>query len=207
MSKQPLSHLRHTTYILVLLSAMAALPTSASAASAPGRPDPTALLAAQREAMSVLAFMDGVWRGPAWTLLPSGEKHNLVQTERIGPFLDGAIKVIEGRGFEADGKLSFNAFGVVSFDPATKIYSMRSHAMGRSGDYTLTPASAGSGFSWEIPAGPAMIIRYTATVTNGTWHEVGDRVVEGQPPIRFFEMTLTRVGDTGWPVEGAIGPQ
>jgi len=53
------------------------------------RPDPATQIAAQREAMAPLAFMDGVWRGPAWTILPSGEKHNITQTERIGPFLDG----------------------------------------------------------------------------------------------------------------------
>ena len=39
--------------------------------------------------------MDGVWRGPSWTILPSGEKHVGTQTERIGPFLDGSVKVIE----------------------------------------------------------------------------------------------------------------
>ena len=44
--------------------------------------------------------MDGTWRGPAWTLLPSGEKHELTQTERVGSMLDGSIKVIEGRGYE-----------------------------------------------------------------------------------------------------------
>jgi hypothetical protein len=32
-------------------------------------------MAAQREAMQPLAFMDGVWRGPSLTVLPSGEKH------------------------------------------------------------------------------------------------------------------------------------
>ena len=35
--------------------------------------------AAQREAMSRLAMMDGVWKGSAWTLLPSGEKHSITQ--------------------------------------------------------------------------------------------------------------------------------
>ena len=60
------------------------------------RQDPATLIAAQREAMSKLAVMDGVWRGPAWTILQSGEKHNVTQTERIGPFLDGSVKVIEG---------------------------------------------------------------------------------------------------------------
>src|SRR5689334_16564952 len=66
-----------------------------------GRPDPASLIASQREAMKQFALMDGVWRGPAWTILPSGEKHNITQTERIGPFLDGSIKVIEGRGYNA----------------------------------------------------------------------------------------------------------
>lgn len=54
-----------------------------SSASMQGRPDPAALMAAQVEAMKRLAAMDGVWRGPAWTILPSGEKHAIVQTERV----------------------------------------------------------------------------------------------------------------------------
>src|SRR5258707_13001056 len=79
-------------------------------ASGQGRPDPAALIAAQREAMAPLAFMDGVWRGPAWTILSSGEKHNITQTERIGPFLDGSVKVIKGRGYNSVVSLGFTAF-------------------------------------------------------------------------------------------------
>ena len=56
-------------------------------AAAQGPPDPAALIAAQRDAMVRLAYMDGVWRGPAWTILDSGKKHGITQTERIGPFL------------------------------------------------------------------------------------------------------------------------
>src|SRR5215831_3768991 len=52
---------------------------------AQGPSDPAATIAAQRDALKVLASLDGVWRGPAWTLLPSGEKHTVTQTERIGP--------------------------------------------------------------------------------------------------------------------------
>jgi hypothetical protein len=168
------------------------------------RPDPAALLAAQREAMAPLAFMDGVWRGPAWTLLPSGEKHTITQTERIGPFLDGAVKVIEGRGYDAEGKVSFNALGIVSYDPAKQAYSMRSYAMGQAGDFKLTPTP--EGFVWEIPAGP-MTIRYTAVVKDGSWKEVGDRIAPGKEAVRFFEMNLTRVGDSDWPSAGTIAPQ
>lgn len=91
--------------------------------SAQGRPDSAALIAAQREGMKPFAVVDGVWRGAAWTILPSGEKHNITQTERIGPFLQGSIKVIEGRGYNEDGSVGFNAFGIISYDPATKVYT------------------------------------------------------------------------------------
>jgi hypothetical protein len=168
------------------------------------RPNPAALLAAQREAMSRLAMMDGVWRGPAWTILPSGEKHNVTQTERIGPFLDGSVKVIEGRGYDSEGKVSFNAFGTISFNPATKVYTLHSHAMGNVGDFVLTPTA--DGYTWDIPAGP-MTIRYTAIIKDGAWREVGDRIVPGKEPVRFFEMNLKRVGDTDWPAAGAISPK
>jgi hypothetical protein len=176
----------------------------ALAVSAQGRPDPAAVIAAQREAMAKLAFMDGAWRGPAWTMLPSGEKHSITQTERVGPFLDGAVKVIEGRGYEPDGKTSFNAFAIVSYSPATKSYRMHSYAMGKVGDFELKLNP--DGFSWEMPMGPATI-RYTATIKDGTWTEVGERIVPGREPMRFLEMNLKRIGNTDWPAAGAIPPK
>jgi hypothetical protein len=174
------------------------------AAPAQERPNAAALIAAQRDAMSRLAYMDGVWRGPAWTILPSGEKHAITQTERIGPFLDGSVKVIEGRGYDPDGKVTFNAFGTISFNPATKVYTLHSHAMGYVGDFVLTLTS--DGYTWDIPAGP-MTMHYTAVIKDGAWHEVGDRIVPGKDPVRFFEMNLKRVGDTDWPAAGAISPK
>ena len=175
-----------------------------STALGQGRPDPATLIAAQREAMVALAFMDGVWRGPAWVIVPSGEKHTITQTERIGAFLDGSVKVIEGRGYDADGKVTFNAFGTISFNPATRAYTLHSYAQGNVGDFVLTPAA--DGFAWEIAVGP-MTIRYTAVVKNGAWREVGDRIMPGNEPVRFFEMNLKRVGDTDWPAAGAISPK
>jgi hypothetical protein len=189
--------LRFATFALVMI---AGVPLTASGQ---GRPNPTVLIAAQREAMAPLAFMDGVWRGPASITLPSGGKHTITQTERIGPFLDGSIKVIEGRGYETDGSVGFNAFGIISYDPVTRGYTLHSHAQGQVGDFALKLTS--DGYVWEIPAGPATI-RYTAVIKNGAWHEVGDRIVPGQEPVRFFEMNLIRVGDTNWPAAGAVPP-
>lgn len=165
-------------------------------------PEPPAQrIAAQKEAMARLANLDGVWRGTAVSVLPDGKKHQITQTERIGGFLDGSIKVIEGRGYEDDGKVTFNAFGVISYNPTTKAYSMHSNAQGYSGNFVVTPTA--DGFSWEIPTGP-MTIKYNATVKNGVWHEVGDRIVPGQAPVRIFDMTLKRVGDTTWPAADPV---
>ena len=164
-------------------------------------PDSAALLSAQREALAAFSRMDGVWRGPAWTVMSNGEKHHITQTERIGPLLDGTIKLIEGRGYDPDGRTTFNAFGVITFDPAKRTYTLRSHAQGRYGEFAIKPTA--DGYAWEIPAGP-MTIRYTATIKGGVLREVGDRIVEGKEPARFFEMALTRVSDSAWPGAGTI---
>lgn len=170
-------------------------------APAQAPPSPAVLIAAQRDAMRPLAVMDGVWRGNAWTILRSGEKHSITQTERIGPFLDGSIKVVEGRGYNADGTVGFNAFGVISYDPGTKSYTLHSHAQGRAGDFPLTPTA--DGYVWEIPAGP-MKIRYTAVIKPDSWREIGEYITPGKDPTQFFEMNLKRVGDSTWPSAGAI---
>ena len=189
---------RHSLSLFVVVLGM---PWTAYSQGRP--PDPKELIAAQRDAMAPLAYMDGIWRGPAWTILDSGQKHTITQTERIGPFLSGSVKVIEGRGYDADGAVTFNAFCTISFDLAKHQYTLHSHAQGYVGDFVLKLTS--DGYIWEIPAGP-MTIRYTAVIKDGAWHEVGDRVVPGKEPVRFFDMSLRRVGDTNWPAAGAVSP-
>lgn len=194
---------RLMTRTMIFSALMVALPMVVFGQS--GSPqDPATLIAQQRDAMTPLAFLNGVWRGPGWIILPEGNKVAFTQTERIGPFLDGSVKVIDGRGYSSDGKLIFNAFAVLSYDSGQRSYSMRSYAQGQSGDFDFKPSA--DGYTWEIPAGP-MTIRYTAHVKDGVLHETGERVLPGKPPIQFFEMNVRHVGDTDWPSAGAIGPK
>jgi len=181
--------------------ALAAGLLAVAPAAAQHQQDPAALIAAQRQAMMPLARMDGVWRGPAWSINQAGRRE-LMQTERIGTFLDGSVRVIEGRGYNADGSVGFNALGIVSFNPATNSYTISSWAMGRGGVFPFRPTAGG--YEWEVPAGPGMTIRYTATVTADTLREVGFLSREGAPPVQIFEMNLRRVGTTDWPGAGAV---
>jgi hypothetical protein len=181
--------------------AAAVLLTLSQPAFAQGPPDAAPLIAAQREAMAPLAMMDGVWRGTAWTVTREG-RHDVVHTERVGPFLNGSVKVVEGRAYRSDGTVGFNAFGIISFDPRTRAYTLHSYAMGHAGDFPLEVKP--DGYVWQVPAGPGAIVRYTATIAGGKWREVGDRIVGTGAPMRIFEMNLERIGDTGWPAADPV---
>ena len=190
---------------LYLAAALAAAPhgpafAQSAPAGVPQSRDPAAIARAETEAMAKLEHMDGAWRGPAVTQTAQGDRR-ITQTERIGPMLGGTIKVIEGRGFVDGASVGFNAFGVLSYDPFKRKYELRSYAQGYAGTFPLevTPA----GYVWSTPAAGGSV-RYTATITATTWNEVGDLLVEGQPPRRIFEMNLRRIGDSDWPEAGAL---
>ena len=155
-------------------------------------------------AMAKLDAMKGVWKGEAKGTGPGGVPFSVTQTERIGPLLGGDVLVVEGTGYLADGKVGFNAFGVISWNAQTQAYEFRTYHGGRSGTFKMTPTDTGA--IWEIPAGPKANIINTITIKDGTWHEVQQYVAEGQPPRTVVEMTLKRVGDSEWPAAGAIKP-
>lgn len=180
--------------------ALALLMTASAPALA--QEDPAPLIAEQKAAMAKLAMLDGVWRGTA-KHFGRGGVTEMVHTERVGPLLDGAIRVVEGRGYDAEGKTVFNAFGVISYDAAADAFSMHTNAMGRAATIPLTVTA--DGFRWELRRGPGTV-RYAATVKDGRWHEVGDFELPGRQPIRIIEMTLERVGDSSWPADGAVPP-
>lgn len=188
----------------LLLSTVAALLIAAPPAAVAQVPMQPAGSAAQREALAALDFLDGEWRGQAIVHGPGGTE-TLTQTERVGSMLGGSIKVIEGRGYAADGSTVFNAMAVVSWDEREGRYRFRSWANGFTGDYRFERTE--DGFRWETPAGPNARIEYVATIRDGVWHEVGTFFMEGQPPRQMIDMRLTRIGDTDWPAGGAVPPR
>jgi hypothetical protein len=206
--------MRAAAFLVTVLAACASSPAS-SPASKPTTP-PTALppaapavapvqpTPALAKGMARLAFMRGVWAGPATGTLPTGQRYTVTQTERMGPMLGGDIVVVEGRGYRDDGSTGFNAFAVVSWDPRADRYELRSYAQGQVGTFEMKLTA--DGYTWEIPAGPGAVIRFTATIKNGTWREVGEYVAGDKPPVQTFEMNLRRVGDTDWPLGAPIPP-
>jgi hypothetical protein len=191
--------------LIALLAIAGCAHGSATSAPAPASVDPVKPTPGMVEPMNKLAFMRGVWRGRATGTLPDGSTYSVTQNERMGPMLGGDIVVIEGRGYRDDGTTGFNAFAVVSWDPRAATYQIRSYAQGQAGTFDLRLIT--DGYVWEIPAGPNAKIRFTATVKDNRWREVGELLVEDQPPRQTFEMNLERVGDTDWPIGTPIPPR
>lgn len=189
---------RLSPLVAVLALAAAAAPAAAQYAPQPtGSPE-------QRAAIDRLDALDGEWAGPAWSMGPGGARIDMIQTERVGDLAGGAIKVVEGRGYHADGTTGFNAFAVITFDQASGKYTFSTFADGHHFDFPLQVTE--DGFVWERPAGPNAVVRFTAVVKDGKWREVGEYIAQGQPPRRMIELNLSRVGDGAWPAAGAVDP-
>jgi hypothetical protein len=184
---------------------VAALAVAAPAAAAPAPMTPPQMVAAQQAAMARINALDGVWRGAGWMIDAPGETpRRMTITERVGPFLDGAVKVIETRGYLAAGGLGFHAFNTVSFDAQKGQYAMTARAAGRGGDFAFEPTA--DGYTWRIgPEGRGL--RYVGVLKDGTWTEYSESLSPDRAPIRMSEMTLRRVGDSSWPEAGAIPPR
>ena len=145
----------------------------------------------------LVGSMRGVWAGVAEGTQRDGSRYTVIQAERMGEMLGGDIVVIEGRGYKDDGTTGFNAFAVASWDPQGQRYELRSYAMGYAGTFELKLTA--DGHIWAVPAGPGTVMRFTATIRDGTWREVGEYVAGDKPPVPSFEMNLKRVGETDWP--------
>lgn len=154
---------------------------------------------ANRDALKKFDYLAGKWKGEASIRMGPGDPQKIQQSEDVQYRLGGTILVIEGIG---RGKLPdsdkegvvFNAFAVVSYDPAKKEYAMKAYRMeGLSVDAWIKPAD--KGFTWGFTSPePKMEIKYTMKLTDkGEWNEVGEVSRDGGKTwFKFFEMTLTK---------------
>ncbi len=155
--------------------------------------------------MRQLDKMKGVWIGEAKGIGADGKPYVIRQTERVGAMLDGDVLVIEGRGYASDGKLNFNAFGIISANSKEGNFEFRAYNRGRSGTYKMRLVDGG--VVWELPLGPNALVRYTITLTDDTWHEIGEYIAAGQEPRRTIDIQLKRTRDTDWPAAQAVLPE
>ncbi len=185
------------------LSGCAAVP-EAMAEAAPASEAARADTAAEPIPDSAMSFLFGEWVGTAKGTDANQQPYEVIQTERVGPLLDGKITLIEGRGYDASGATLFNAFAVVSKNAQTGALEFRSYSGDYAGTYPFELTA--NGFKWSLPAGPAARMVYTAVVAGDSWEQIGEYVPDGGAPVKVFEMSLKRTGPSDWPASGRVVP-
>ena len=158
-------------------------------AQTPRRPD----VEAQRAAMKKLGFLVGEWSGEASALRGPGQFAELTQTESAQFKLDGLVLVIEGVGrTKADGKLSLQALGLISFDDETGTYRMRAFNDGRWLETEVKLADGGNSISWGLALGEFKTTTVLRITENGEWTEHGELVIGDRPPQKMMELKVRR---------------
>ena len=157
-----------------------------AAARATEIPDPTIA------AMKVLPPLEGRWEGAGWIRMGPGDPVRFIGEERVESRLDGRLLVVEGLHRTPDrSKVVHHAFGVFSWDESAKRYRFDTYVANRGGgDHHAR--MEGSALVWEFGAGNGPKRRFTITVENDQWKEVG-HVQRGDDWVQFFEMTLNRM--------------
>jgi hypothetical protein len=164
-------------------------------ALAPAAPLAGQAVAAPAE-MGKLDFLAGEWRGEGWALTQAG-RETFSQRERVLKLVDGHVLVIEGLGKavgpeQSEGATVHQAFAVVSYEPAARIYRMRTFraADGQWREHELTVRDRG--FVWGFPT-PQGQVRFTMDITAaGQWHEIGEFSADGATWRQFLEFTLSK---------------
>lgn len=155
---------------------------------APPDPGPTV------EAMRKVSFLAGRWEGSGWFQMGPGPKEEFTQSEVVEPKLDGAILLVEGIGTSKANpqKQLHHALAVIAYDPVAMEYRFSTFVAGR--PPLSTQANVGENtFIWAFQPQPNTNIRYTITVNDGTWHEIGEYSADAKSWRQFFEMRLKKL--------------
>ncbi len=148
-------------------------------------------------AQTPVAKMIGTWKGTSWAFRPDGQRHEGPVVERVRWHLAGAAILVEGYGHykdEASGEFItvHEATGLIELekDGTTIAFYAR-----RAGEPFVkrTLEVDGDTLRWFIDGQPGMKIRFTLTLTDTTWTEIGEMSRDdGQTWTQFLGMELTK---------------
>jgi hypothetical protein len=153
-----------------------------------------AAIAKAKAALAPLAPIVGQWEGDASAMIGPGRTLRIRQSEDIEWGAGETVILIKGtgRGIEAPtaGQVVFEAAGIIWFDAEAGRVRMMTHRDGQAVEPTLDIRPDTLIWGFPVPGGR---VRYTIAFGNDTWHEIGEFLREGAPPITTAELTLRRI--------------
>jgi hypothetical protein len=149
-------------------------------------------LKTQRDAMQKLAFLVGKWTGEAQLLRGATELVELIQTEEAQYKLDGLILTIEGVGRDdvTGGQTFLQAFGIISYDDDSGMYSLRAFNDGRYLETEVKLLEQGKSITWGFALGEIKTKSVLRINERGEWTEVAEIIVGSQAPKKLMQLTV-----------------
>jgi hypothetical protein len=121
--------------------------------------------------MAKLSFLIGKWSGTA-NLARSPAP--LAQTEEAQYKLDGLVLTIEGVGKSKDGERLIDAYGIVTYEDAARVYRFRAYNDGRWLETEATLLEDGVGLKWSFSLGPYKTNSTLRITEKGEWTELSE---------------------------------
>jgi len=148
-----------------------------------------------KQEMQKLAYMAGKWKGEASIRQPNGALIQVSQEEDIQFKLDGTILMVEGTGRNEEGNVVFNAIGIISYNPDTKSFGMKSHLLDGKQTDAYFKIQTENNFEWGFTLANNARIRYNIIMNpqENSWKEKGEYSPDGTTWYPFMEMNLTKL--------------
>lgn len=149
----------------------------------------------QRTEVKKLEKLVGYWEGDGW-IQQGPNKYEFRGTEIVQGKVDGVALLVEGnyRAKTTDGtqgKIIHETLAVLSYNTKTSIFDFRTFlANGSQGIHEMKP-SGENAYVWGFTT-PSGEMRYTITIANNVWGEIGEMSKDGKTWTKFFEMNLQK---------------
>ena len=146
------------------------------------------------DALQKISFMTGNWKGTGFMQM-GPQKHSFNQTESITSRVNGTLIQIDGQGKDQQNPdiIIHQAFAIISYDIENTKYLMKAFR----GDGGQIDADVklidDHTFQWSFSNPMAGQIKYTITVQNNKWTEIGEISRDnGTTWNKYFEMILNK---------------
>jgi hypothetical protein len=146
------------------------------------------------DAIQRISFLTGNWKGSGWIQM-GPQKNTFNQTETISSKVNGTVIQIDGQGKDQQKSdlIIHQAFAIISYDVENSKYLMKAF----SGDGGQIDADAklldDHTFEWGFSTAMTGQIKFTITVVNNKWTEVGEMSRDnGKNWYKYFAMTLDK---------------
>lgn len=148
---------------------------------------------------AVVTRMVGEWVGSGWQQMGQGERNEFQVHERVRWHLSGRALIVEGLGFASHPEtgetiIGHDAMAVIRHDQTTGTWRFFA---GRGGagltDHELEIVDPEAGVIRWSPKTPQGDVRFTITIADDTWHEIGEFSSDGgETWFTFLAMSLER---------------